>query len=255
MSLPARRTIVGTAVSIADYDEVLDAFDSAITKRAPIYVCCAPASTLVYARRNSALAAALREADIVTPDGMGVVYTARLLGEKLPGRVYGPDLMLMQLERAERTGQSIWLYGGHDGGALRDLRTQLAERFPALMIAGSWSPPHRPLNATETDDLVARINHDAPDVIWVGLGTPKQDLWMHTMRERLNAPVICGVGAAFDFHAGRVAQAPAWMQRVGLEWLYRLTRDPHRMLRRYAATLPHFVVLSVWQALRERVQR
>ncbi len=250
-----KREIAGTGVSIADYAAVLDAFDVAIAARDRIYVCCAPASTLVYARRDAALGAALRNADIVTPDGMGVVYAARLLGEALSDRVYGPDLMLMQLERAERSGQSIWLYGGFDDDALGALLESYGKRFPALRVAGSWSPPHRPLTNEETHEIVERINRDAPDVVWVGLGTPKQDIWMHEMRARLDAPVLCGVGAAFDFHAGRVAQAPRRMQDLGLEWLFRLTRDPWRMLRRYAGTLPHFALLTLWQALRERVRR
>ncbi|MBI4896786.1 MAG: WecB/TagA/CpsF family glycosyltransferase [Actinobacteria bacterium] len=255
MTAIPKRTIAGIGVSIADYTDVLDAFDTAIESRQRLYVCCAPASTLIYARRDLALTAALRDADIVTPDGMGVVYAARLLGERLPDRVYGPDLMLMQLARAEQSGQSIWLYGGFDDEALRALLESYGKRFPALRVAGSWSPPHRPLTDEETRELVERINGDAPDVVWVGLGTPKQDIWMHEMRERLDAPVLCGVGAAFDFHAGRVAQAPRWMQNAGLEWLFRLTRDPWRMLRRYAATLPHFAVLVGWQALRERIRR
>lgn len=247
--------IVGTAVSVTDYAAALDAFDAAIAGGERIYICCAPASTLIYARRDSALAAALSDADIVTPDGMGVVFAARLLGETLPDRVYGPDLMLMQLQRAAKSGQRMWFYGGHDENALRTLLDALEERFPSLRVAGAWSPPHRPLTEDETHEIVARINADAPDVVWVGLGTPKQDVWMHEMRGRLSAPVLCGVGAAFDFHAGRVAQAPRRVQNLGLEWLFRMTRDPRRMLSRYAATLPHFALLVLWQALRKRVQR
>lgn len=250
-----KREIVGVGVSMTDYAGVLDAFDEAVVERQRIYVCCAPASTLVYARHDPRLAAALAGADIVTPDGMGVVYAARLLGEQMADRVYGPDLMLMHCDRAVASGSRIWLYGGFDEYALRQLRDALVARFPGLAIAGSWSPPHRPLTAEEAEEVAARINADAPDVVWVGLGTPKQDYWMHDMRRRLDAPVLCGVGAAFDFHAGRVAQAPGWMQRIGLEWAYRVLRDPVRMVKRYTATLPAFIARVLAQWIRERSDR
>lgn len=255
MTTIRKREIVGTGVSMTDYAEVLDTFDAAADLGERIFVCCAPASTLVYARRDRRLASALADADIVTPDGMGVVYAARLLRERLNDRVYGPDLMLMHCERAAASGRRIWLYGGFDDTALVELCSSLAERFPGLQIAGSWSPPHRPLTDAEADEVVTRINADVPDVVWVGLGTPKQDYWVHEMRSRLEAPVLCAVGAAFDFHAGRVAQAPRWMQSAGLEWLYRLIREPVRMARRYAGTLPHFAALALLQALRERRER
>lgn len=247
-----KRDIIGTGVSVTDYAEVLDAFDDAITNGRRIYVCCAPASTLVFARRDIRLATALAEADIVTPDGMGVVYAARLLGERLADRVYGPDLMLMHCRRAAAEGHRIWLYGGYDEDALSKLRASLNSRFPELLIAGSASPPHRELSASEKDEVVNQINADEPEIVWVGLGTPKQDYWMHDMRGRLEVPVLCGVGAAFDFHAGRVAQAPAWMRRVGLEWAFRLLRNPIRLGRRYLGTLPLFVVLVTAQRLRAR---
>jgi N-acetylglucosaminyldiphosphoundecaprenol N-acetyl-beta-D-mannosaminyltransferase len=247
-----KREIIGTPVSIVDYADVLDAIDAAIAERERIFICCAPASTLVGARDDQALRAALAVATIVTADGMPAVWLARALGEDIRDRVYGPDLMLMHCERAAASGQTIWLYGGFDEDALTELRDALTARFPDLRIAGSWSPPHRPLTATETDDVVARINADAPDVVWVGLGSPKQELWMHELRGSLEAPVLCGVGAAFDFHAGRVAQAPSWMQRHGLEWAYRLAREPARLGPRYLKTNPRFAVLAVGQYLRER---
>lgn len=244
------REIIGTSVSITNYEEVLDAIDASIADNERTYICCTPASSLVFARDNLDLLFALEGADIVTPDGMGVVFAARLLGEKIDDRVYGPDLMLLQCERAEASGQSIWLYGGFDDTALEALKAALLKMFPNLKIAGSYSPPHRPLTHDETDLLVAKINADRPDIVWVGLGSPKQELWMRDMRGSLIAPVLVGVGAAFDFIAGRVGQAPKWMQDRGLEWLYRLTKDPQRMARRYLLTLPRFVLLVVLQRLR-----
>ncbi|MBK5230042.1 MAG: WecB/TagA/CpsF family glycosyltransferase, partial [Thermoleophilia bacterium] len=136
---PRTREIVGTPVSITDYEGVLDAFDDAIATREKIYVCCAPVHTLVTARDDAELRAALKGAAIVTPDGMPVVWLARALGEDIEDRVYGPDLMLAQCERAAAAGQRIWLYGGFDEAALAQLRANLADRFPKLKIVGSWS--------------------------------------------------------------------------------------------------------------------
>lgn len=249
------REILGTPVSITDYDGVLAAIDDAVASRAPIYICCTPASSLIYARDDAALASALRDAAIVSPDGMGVVHAARLLGEEISDRVYGPDLMEFHCKRAASAGTPIFLYGGHDDEALAKLQSTLAERFPGLPIAGAYSPPHRDLTDQETMDVTAQINESGAEVVWVGIGSPKQELWMQTMRGVLAPPVLVGVGAAFDFFAGRVAQAPGWMQRASLEWLYRVIQDPLRLGRRYLATLPRFAVLVLAQAVRERKVR
>lgn len=247
-----QRDVIGTGISIVDYDAVLNRIDAAIAGRENIYICCAPASTLVTAHNDADLRAALAGADVVTPDGMGVVWAARLLGEQLSDRVYGPTLMQRQCEHAATAGQRIWLYGGFDEAALGQLRQSLGAEYPGLTIAGGWSPPHRPLTSNERDDVVARINSDKPDVVWVGFGSPKQEKWMHELRPLLDAPVLVGVGAAFDFLAGRVAQAPPWMQRRGLEWLYRLGREPRRLGPRYLRTNPVFIARVLAQVLRER---
>ena len=221
-----RRTIIGTPVSITDYRGVLDAIDSAVADQRKIFICCAPASTLIFARRDPQLASALGEADIVTPDGMGVVYAARLLGESIGDRVYGPDLMLGQLERAAASGLATYLYGGHDDAALAELRSTLTQRFAGLNIVGGESPPHRDVTAEEDAATAERINASGAQLVWVGIGSPRQELWMQRMRRSLEAPVLCGVGAAFDFHIGRVSQAPKWMQKIGAEWLFRALRRP-----------------------------
>lgn len=249
------REILGTPVSITDYDGVLSAIDDAISDSAPIYICCTPASSLIYARDDPALASALQDAAIVTPDGMGVVHAARLLGEKISDRVYGPDLMELHCERAAAAGTPTFLYGGHDDEALAQLQSALVERFPGLQIAGSHSPPHRDLTSDERAAITAQVNASSAKVVWVGIGSPKQELWMQSMRGELEPPVLVGVGAAFDFFSGRVAQAPGWMQRASLEWLYRVIQDPLRLGRRYLATLPRFAALVLAQALRERKVR
>lgn len=246
------RDIIGTTVSVVDYDEVLDAVDHAVASDSRIYICCTPASSLVFARDDARLASALAEADIVTPDGMGVVLAARLLGESIRDRVYGPDLMQAQLARAESNGIPIFLYGGHDQPTLDALKADLTRRFPKLLVAGSWLPPHRPLTDSEAAEVVDAINGSGAQVVWIGLGSPKQELWMQQMRGQLTAPVLVGVGAAFDFFAGRVAQAPSLMQRFGLEWIHRIVQDPSRMLQRYLTTLPRFGFLVLGQWLGER---
>lgn len=240
---------------MVDYAAVLNRIDEAIANDQRIFICCAPASTLIFARRDPRLRAALAAADVVTPDGMGVVKAARLLGEQITDRVYGPDLMLEQCARAAKMGQRIWLHGGVDDAALKALRSELAQRFAGLSIVGGESPPHRPPTSEERTQTIESINASQADIVWVGLGSPKQELWMHELREALEAPVLCGVGAAFDFHIGRVEQAPRWLRDHGLEWLYRMCREPLRMGRRYLGTLPHFTVLALAQTLRERSGR
>ncbi len=246
------REIIGTTVSMTDYEGVLAAMADAVAGAKPIYICCTPASSLIFARGDAALASALADADIVTPDGMGVVHAARLLGDSISDRVYGPDLMEFHCDRAAREGTPIYLYGGHDEAALSALQDALAERFPGIVVAGAWSPPHRPLTDAETDEAVERINASGAKVVWVGIGSPKQELWMQSLRPRLEAPVLVGVGAAFDFLAGRVSQAPRWMQKASLEWLYRVGQDPLRLGKRYLLTLPRFAALVGLQAIRER---
>lgn len=252
MSELPRRQIIGSPLTIADYEAVLDRIDAAVADDQRIYVCCAPASTYVAARSDGELRDALTDAAMVTADGMGVVWAARLLGEPIHDRVYGPDLMAFHCERAAARGVPVWLYGGFDDDALRQLRAALELKHPGLKIVGGWSPPHRPLSDSELDEVAARINADAPAVVWVGFGSPKQEKWMRAMRARLDAPVLVGVGAAFDFHAGRVAQAPPWMQRNGLEWLFRLLREPRRLGPRYLRTNPVFVWQVARQVARER---
>jgi N-acetylglucosaminyldiphosphoundecaprenol N-acetyl-beta-D-mannosaminyltransferase len=157
--------------------------------------------------------------------------------------------------RAARSGRRFYLYGGRNQGALVELTRALRLRHPDLNIVGGHAPPFRPLTAAEDDAIVADINRAAPDVVWVGIGVPKQEKWMARMRERLHAPVLVGVGAAFDFHAGLIPQAPPWMQRAGLEWLFRLIQEPRRLWRRYLRYNPRFVTGFARQYVRHRTRR
>ena len=185
--------------------------------------------------------AALNGADWVTPDGMPVVWALRALGAGGVGRVYGPDLMVALSELSAARGYRQFYVGGAPGVA-ESLARALAARFPGLSVAGTAAPPFRPLAAAERGALVAQINAAQPHIVWVGLGSPKQDLWMAEYRPDLAAPLLVGVGAAFDFLTGRQRQAPRWAQRSGLEWLFRLASDPVRLWRRYVVYNPRFIL-------------
>jgi N-acetylglucosaminyldiphosphoundecaprenol N-acetyl-beta-D-mannosaminyltransferase len=160
--------------------------------------------------------------------------------------------MARYCRRAAERGHRVWLYGGYDEAALEQLVAVLEERYPGIRVAGGYSPPHRTLTADEETELANRINADAPDVVWVGVGVPKQEKWMAHMRPRLDPPLLVGVGAAFDFEAGLKRQAPSWMQRRGLEWLFRLSQEPRRLGPRYLRYNPRFVAAFLRQYLRER---
>jgi N-acetylglucosaminyldiphosphoundecaprenol N-acetyl-beta-D-mannosaminyltransferase len=187
----------------------------------------------------------LSGADIVAPDGMPVVWALRSFGFKGQQRVYGPTAMSRLCADAARWGHRIFLYGGTEE-SLCELRRRLTERFPGLRIAGSYAPPFRPLTGEEDRSVIARIEECGADLVFVGISTPKQDRWMYEHRDRLPGVVLAGVGAAFDFHAGRVPQAPGWIQSHGLEWLFRLLMEPARLWRRYLLVTPRF--LPLWAA-------
>lgn len=244
--------MLGVPIAVVDSERALAVIDAMVERRERGWVCAAPAMSLVAAQDDPELMRALRGAALTVPDGMPVVWAANLLGERLHGRVYGPDLMHDHCAHAAARGQRIWLYGGHDERVLADLEANLRRNHPGLTIAGSWSPPHRELTPAEDRAAAERINADEPDVIWVGTGMPKQEKWMARMRPLLEAPVLCGVGAAFDFHADRVDQAPPWMQRRGLEWVHRVAQEPRRQLPRYLRSNPRFVASVLRQWWRDR---
>lgn len=189
----------------------------------------------------------VNSADLVTPDGMPLVWMLRKLGVSDQQRVYGPALMDRVCEVASRQGVPVGLYGGQRE-TLESLVKSMRSRFPKLRIAYAYSPPFRPLSDEEDERVVQEINNSGARILFVGLGCPKQERWMAEHKGRVQA-VMLGVGAAFDFHAGKVPQAPGWMQRMGLEWLFRLATEPRRLWRRYAKHNPRFVVLALMQLL------
>jgi N-acetylglucosaminyldiphosphoundecaprenol N-acetyl-beta-D-mannosaminyltransferase len=196
--------------------------------------------------RDPALRQIHNAAGLVTPDGMPLVWMAQRLGFRNVRRVYGPELMRRMTAISARHGFRNYYYGGRPGTPER-LRSALLRAHPGLQVAGTFSPPFGAVSEAEDDAIVRRINATRPDIVWVGLSTPKQERWMASHIGRLNASVLVGVGAAFDFLAGDKRQAPAWMQRNGLEWLFRMASEPRRLAGRYIRNNPAFI----YQALRQ----
>jgi N-acetylglucosaminyldiphosphoundecaprenol N-acetyl-beta-D-mannosaminyltransferase len=238
---PSTVDVLGVPLALTDYDEMLDWIDAMVAERNRGYLCACNVHTVMASREDPELREALVRASINVPDGQPLVWAINALGHTLPGRVYGPELMSRASARAAELGHRFYLYGGRNQGALVQLALNLRHRHPGVKIVGGYSPPHRRLTEEEQGAVIDEINHSRPDVVWAGIGVPKQEKWMADVRPRLEAPVLVGVGAAFDFHAGLVPQAPNWIQESGLEWAYRLSQEPRRLWRRYLRYNPMFV--------------
>jgi N-acetylglucosaminyldiphosphoundecaprenol N-acetyl-beta-D-mannosaminyltransferase len=249
---PTTAEVLGVPLAVSDYEHVMDWMDATIAAGARGYVTAAAVNLVMSAREDPETRAAVLGATLAVPDGQPLVWALHALGHAGATRVYGPDLMVRYCARAATAGTPIYLYGGRSGEALERLERRLRERFPRLEIVGGFSPPFRPLTPTEEEQVIAKIESASPAVVWVGTGQPKQERWMFRMRPYLSAPLLVGVGAAFDFHAGIVSQAPRWMQRSGLEWSYRLAREPRRLWRRYAHQNPRFLAGFARQYIRHR---
>ena len=232
-----RVNILGVGVSAINMEQALATIDGWVASRAREYVCVCPVHSIMECRRSEEVRRTFNQAGMVTPDGMPLVWVARAMGHHDVGRVYGPDLMLAVLRRERHRH---FFYGGGPGVAER-LAGAMMTRYPKLEVAGFIEPPFAPLDELCTPAVAQAINAGSADIVWVGMSSPKQDLWMTRMRPLLDAPVLIAVGAAFDFHTGRVRQAPAWIQRSGLEWLFRLGTEPRRLWRRYLVDNPWFV--------------
>jgi N-acetylglucosaminyldiphosphoundecaprenol N-acetyl-beta-D-mannosaminyltransferase len=247
--------VLGVPLALTTYSGVLDWIDAAIAADSREYVCVAATHTVVACGEDPALRTAVLGSSLTVPDGMPLVWALKALGHPLPDRVYGPELMARSCARAAERGIPVFLYGGRDRWALDRLVAQLTERFPGLPIAGTLQPRFRALSDTEAAAVAAEINASGAQIVWCGLGVPRQEQWMERLRPLLDAPVLIGVGAAFDFHAGLVPQAPPALQRLGLEWAFRLAQEPRRLWRRYAHHNPRFVLWFARQWLVERRQR
>ena len=205
------------------------------------YVCVRDAHGVILAQDDPGLMRIHEEAGMVTPDGMPIVWAGRRVGFADVDRVYGPDLVEDLAELSAREGWSIYYYGGNDGVA-DEFAKVFEERFPGLKTAGTFCPPFRDLSSDEKADIVRDINDSGAHIVLVGLSTPKQEKWMAEMRPNLTPAALLGVGAAFDFHTGQVKQAPQWIQRSGLEWLFRVAMEPGRLAKRYGVVIPRFAV-------------
>lgn len=225
--------VLGVRVDALQIPDVIEQMEHWIRARdAEHYIAVTGMHGVMEAHHDPVFREILHAADLVVPDGMPLVWLGRAHGFELRQRVYGPELMLAFCEKTLKKGYRHFFYGGAPGVA-EELARNLCECFPELAVAGTYSPPFRNLTFAEDQEIVAQIREAAPDVLWVGLSTPKQERWMHAHRDRLNVPVLAGVGAAFDIHAGTRKQAPRWMRENGLEWLFRLTQEPERLWRRY----------------------
>jgi len=247
MPQPPRTNILGVGVSAVNMTMALEIMDGWIARREAHYVCVTSVHGVMESQRDERLRHIHNSAGLVTPDGMPLVWLSRLRGFRHVERVYGPDLMLALCQWSVSRGYRHFLYGG-EVGVPEQLAAALQRRFPGLRVVGTWSPPFQPLTVEQDEQIVAAINAAGPDIVWVGLSTPRQERWMAAHVGRVAAPLLIGVGAAFDFLAGRKRQAPRWMQRSGLEWLFRLASEPRRLWRRYLASVPAFLFLSALQA-------
>jgi N-acetylglucosaminyldiphosphoundecaprenol N-acetyl-beta-D-mannosaminyltransferase len=249
--------VLGLPIALTNYRQTVDWIDAAVAADSRSYICVAPVHLVMLVQDDPELKAAVLGADFVVPDGQPLVWSVTALGGKGASRVYGPDLMIESCRRAGENGTKIYLFGGRDEDALALLRSKLLDRFPKLQIVGSQAPPFRTATDAEEDEAIEKINSSGAEIVWVGTGQPRQELWMAKMRSRLKPPVLVGVGAAFDFHAELVPQAPTILQEAGLEWAFRLWQEPRRLWRRYLIYNPRFIsqFLKQLRAQRSSTQR
>jgi N-acetylglucosaminyldiphosphoundecaprenol N-acetyl-beta-D-mannosaminyltransferase len=239
--------ILGMKVNGTSYGDASARVAEWAAQKASRYVCVATVNNVMEAWDSREFKRVMNAADLVTPDGMPLVWGLKLLGHRGASRVYGPDLTPIVLQMAMENQIPVGFYGGSPE-VLERLQAVVTDRFPTLRIAYAFSPPFRHMTSEEDDEVIAAVNRSGVRILFIGLNTPKQDYWMAAHRDRVQA-VMLGVGAAFDFIAGTKSQAPRWMMRVGLEWLYRLVTEPRRLWKRYLKHNPRFVVLFTMQLL------
>jgi N-acetylglucosaminyldiphosphoundecaprenol N-acetyl-beta-D-mannosaminyltransferase len=245
---PTHVNILGVHVSAIDLDTATARLEDWIRAGTPNYVCITGVHGVMESWRNPALREIHNAAGMVTPDGMPLVWMAHRLGFPNVRRVYGPDLMRRVTSLSAKHGYRNYYFGGRPGTPER-LHAALLRAHPRLQFAGTFSPPFGAISEAEDEAIVQKINATMPDIVWVGLSTPKQERWMASHIGRISAPVLVGVGAAFDFLAGDKMQAPVWMQQNGLEWLFRMATEPRRLAGRYIRNNPAFVYHALRQLL------
>jgi N-acetylglucosaminyldiphosphoundecaprenol N-acetyl-beta-D-mannosaminyltransferase len=242
----SRANVLGVGIHAVDMSSAVETIAKAVTNRTKGYVCATGVHGVMEAQRDSSLRKIFSKALLVVPDGMPTVWMGRLQGLRAMRRVFGPDLMLAAFGAIALRDCSHFLYGGPPGVA-QQLEANLRQRFPNAQIVGTYTPPFRPLNEAESADLCEVLDHLRPDVVWVGLSTPKQERFMAEYLPRLNTTLMIGVGAAFDFHTGRLNDSPQWVKQSGLQWLHRLCQEPARLWRRYLLNNPLFLAQAALQ--------
>jgi len=247
------RSVLTANIDALSWEEAIARIVSSGAAHESRYVCICNVHSVVTATMDPEFMKAVNDADMATPDGAPIAWALRKLGFPSQERINGPDLMWRYLEEAQRLKHKVFFYGSTNATLAR-LCVSIARCFPHLKVGGTYSPPFRPLSDEEDNAEVAMINRSRANVVFVGLGCPKQEKWMAAHRGRINA-VMIGVGAAFDYHSGAVARAPIWWQRNGLEWLYRLASEPRRLFKRYLITNTLFIVGFSRQLLMEKMRR
>jgi N-acetylglucosaminyldiphosphoundecaprenol N-acetyl-beta-D-mannosaminyltransferase len=249
--LPAKAEILGVPISLTSYAEVIDIMGDSPADRARAIAVC-NVHSVMSARRDAGLRRAISCADIATSDGMPLVWVLQLTCQPSQARVYGPELMKGALQQGVGRGWRHFLYGTTPE-TLDRLRSAIARFAPGAIVVGQLAPPFRDLTPAEAAAVEEVLRSSGADIVWVGLGMPRQEKWMHQFAPRLPGKTLVGVGAAFDLLSGTVPQAPAVLQRLGLEWAFRLWQEPRRLWRRYALNNPLYVVLAIEQLIRYRL--
>jgi N-acetylglucosaminyldiphosphoundecaprenol N-acetyl-beta-D-mannosaminyltransferase len=243
-----RVNVLGVGVHAINMEEAVTFLLDSVARRRKGYVCVTGVHGIMEAQNNCRFRITLNESMLTTPDGMPTVWLGRLAGHKQMDRVFGPDLMLNVCRESVSRGLKHFLYGGAPGVA-EELKRNLEGRFPGLQVVGTYTPPFRPLSMEEHFDLVQRVNEAKPDIIWVGLSTPKQERFMAEYLPKFNASLMFGVGAAFDLHTGRMTDSPDWVKKAGMQWAHRLLQDPRRLWKRYLVNNPKFLMAITAQLL------
>lgn len=246
-----RADVLGVELSAINMKRALDLAESWITVRDSGYICMTGVHGVMEAQSNAEFRRVLNGAFINAPDGMPMSWVGWLQGHRQMDRVYGPDFMTDLCRRSVSKGYRHYLYGGQPGVA-QELKKTLENRFPGLQVVGTYTPPFRELTQEEERDLLNELWNAKPDIMWVGLSTPKQEFFMTANVGRFRIPLLVGVGAAFDFHTGRLHEAPAWIKRAGLQWLHRLLQDPRRLWKRYLLNNPVFMWRIALQLVKRR---
>ena len=250
LQLPVKYSVLGLGISEIVFNDAISLFLNAAATGQKVRASFCTVNNVVTAKQDPVLRQQMGSSQIAAPDGMPLVWLGRLRGRKVE-RVCGPDLLPALCDQSRQFGYRHFFYGGAEGVA-EQLSQCLQQRFPGLQVAGTYTPPFRPLTPEEDEEIITKINQAKPDFVWVGLSTPKQDEWIATHQAKLDVPNLLAVGAAFDFHSGNLRRAPRWIQQIGLEWLFRMMREPRRLWRRYLLGNTMFILYLMGDALRFR---